>query len=390
MCIGGLVALSAAVIFWLSPGISTPTDSYHVSRLSESDSGNPAKFVGHQKCFACHAEIHQSHLSTPHAFTMTPTSQSAAAQGLCNKLHFGGEGYGKFHYECDSEGLMVSLPERFSEKSFPLDYAFGSGKHAVTFLTLLRDGAETVSIEHRLSWFTGVADLAITPGQQNETPTRDVECFGKVFRGDDMHRCVGCHVTTGRIVDGGIEDLTPGVHCERCHGPGSTHVEAAEAGRLAESLLAIRRHWSASEEVAMCGECHRMPAEIDPVRLRAYPKSLIRFQPVGLLQSRCYLASDGAMKCTTCHDAHRDVNARTSEMQIDTCRNCHSSPTQVECGHGATDKCIGCHMPPIELLPGISFHDHWIRIRKGPDLHPEAGSVGSIPDSHSVGSVISN
>ena len=26
--------------------------------------------------------------------------------------------------------------------------------------------------------------------------------------------------------------------------------------------------------------------------------------------------------------------------------------------------CIGCHMPAVEFVPGISFHDHWIRLRQ--------------------------
>lgn len=308
---------------------------------------------------------------------MVSTKASILAKELDKQSHFGGENFGNYHYVFDSEGLAVELPERFPGRLFPLDYALGSGEHAVTFLTLLKDGQETISVEHRLTWFRHLNRLSITPGQTDDAPEREMECFGKVFRGKDMHRCVRCHVTTGQVVNARVENLTPAIHCERCHGPGKRHVESAEKGTTADISSTIRHGWSPAEEVAMCGECHRMPDEIEPERLKRYPDSLVRFQPVGLLQSKCYLASEGALGCTSCHEPHDGVHSRTVEVQTETCRSCHSTGEQTRCGISKADGCIDCHMPAIELLPGIAFHDHWIRVRE--DQSPANGTAG---DAH--------
>lgn len=338
-------------------------------------------YIGHMRCAECHADTHTSHLTTPHSRTLTTAKASHTAALFCDTKHFGGEDFGTFEYICDDEGLAVSLPERFPDRLFPLDYAFGSGEHAVTFLTLLQDSGETVAIEHRMSWFRNGSKVETTPGQAKETPGRDMECFGKVFRGKDMHRCFNCHITTGKIVDGRVENLTAGVHCEKCHGPGAAHVSAAENGNLAEAKQSIRHGWTASEEITMCGECHRMPQEMTPARLKDYPNSLVRFQPVGLLQSRCYLNSSDVMKCTTCHDAHADVHSRTAEVQVENCRKCHSTNFQKPCSAGETTNCIACHMPAVELIPGVSFHDHWIRVRdaKPPENQSEGEHSHSEP-----------
>lgn len=334
------------------------------------------QFVGHGQCRECHAEIHASHSATPHFRTMASTRESAVAAEFCRQQQHAGDDFGTFHYACDAEGLTAEISQRFPGRLFPLDYAFGSGSHAVTFVTLLKDRGETVLVEHRMSWFSHGKTIGITPGQEDEVPNRDMSCFGKIFTGKDMHRCVSCHVTTGRVADGAIHDLTAGIHCERCHGPGSAHVQAAEQDQHSGADLAIRRPMTAPEEVAMCGECHRMPSEIAPERLRQYPKSLVRFQPVGLLQSPCYLRSQSVMKCTTCHDPHAPVGSRTMEQQVNSCRSCHSASDQKSCGAGHPDRCIECHMPAVELLPGISFHDHWIRIRNPDDDNLSAGSSG--------------
>lgn len=334
--------------------------------------GAPANsdFVGHQRCAECHTEIHRLHVNMPHARTMAATNHSEHAKQLCRTTHSGGEGFGTFHYQCDDEGLTAELPERFPGRLFPLDYAFGSGEHAVTFLTLLKDGDETVSVEHRLSWYHHLDRLDVTPGQQDEKPEHSMEYFGKVFRGEEMHRCVNCHVTTGRVRNGTIHDLAPGVHCEKCHGPGAKHVTAATRGDDMTLNSQIRSRWDAFEQITMCGECHRLPQDITPDRLKLYPDSLVRFQPVGLLQSRCYLNSEAQLSCTSCHDPHDGIRSRTMETQEDTCRSCHQPQSASSCGANRVSDCISCHMPPIELVPGISFHDHWIRVRKDEPLKP--------------------
>lgn len=364
--ITGLCLAAVAVSFVFRPGTTpdpaVPDGSSTGSQPAESS--NMASFVGHQQCADCHFEIHESHVQTPHARTLTTTASSSAAQSLCDAVIAAGADYGTYHYQCDQEGLMAELPDTFPGRMFPLEYAFGSGEHAVTFLTLLDDHGETVGIEHRMSWFQTKDGVSQTPGHARLSPTRDVELFGKIIRGDDLKRCVSCHVTTGKVVGTNIHDFTPAIHCERCHGPGAEHVAAASDGSLADLSTTIRSGWSADAEIKLCGECHRTPADISSERLKRYPNSVVRFQPVGLLQSRCYLESNNTLSCTSCHNPHEGVHSRSLELQNQTCRDCHQDPaSQTLCGSGQTNNCIDCHMPAIELVDGISFRDHWIRVR---------------------------
>jgi predicted CXXCH cytochrome family protein len=350
--------------FCLQPGPLPPValDADRTSPAPETGFTSVA-FSGHLKCAECHGEIHQSHMTTPHSRTFSTTLDSEIARALDGSAHFGGDRYGEYRYELNQEGLEVSLKDHFSGRSFPLNFAVGSGKHAVTFLTLLEGGSETVAVEHRMTWFRNGERVGITPGQTNSRPDRSMTWFGKVIHGDEMHRCVNCHVTTGKIVGAGIQNLTAGVHCERCHGPGAEHAAAAAAGDMATALSAIQSRWTGPEEVAMCGDCHRMPHDISSDMLKEYPSVVTRFQPIGLLQSRCYTDSDGALRCTTCHDSHASVESRSMDRQTESCRSCHSTERQTLCAAGEISKCIDCHMPAIELVPGVKFHDHWIRVR---------------------------
>ena len=346
--------------------------SHHEDLGPASAQQKHSTFVGIETCRECHAENADSHLRTPHATTFATTDESATAVGICNTTADGGSARGHYVYECDAQGLTVSLPERFPDRSFPLDFALGSGSHAITFLTLLQEPAgETVGIEHRMTWYRSDGRLDVTPGHDGLLLGESVEYFGRVFRGEDLKRCIGCHTTTASIVGDRLSDLRPGVQCEACHGPGKEHVRAARDARE-EAPSLIRARWIAADEVALCGRCHRLPEDIAPERLAAYPKSLVRFQPVGLLQSRCYQASAGTLKCTTCHDPHSGVDSRSAEQQVATCLECHRGPQQTRCRVSPTADCIRCHMPSMELVRGISFHDHWIRVRT-----ESADAVGS-------------
>lgn len=325
--------------------------------------GSDIAYVGHEKCAECHAEIAEIHLASPHAHTFAYTKDSSIAQQLCGKSLLASSPYDGYNYTCDELGVMAAMPEKFGE-TFPLDFALGSGKHAMTFLTLMQDGTgTTVGIEHRKTWFTGKKEFGLTPGHEDLVPNIPGEYFGRIFVGEDLDRCVDCHTTTAEIVGRELKNVYASVQCEECHGPGSAHVAAAEAGK--DNLHTyLESRWSAEQEVMMCGRCHRLPKDIETERLKRYPKSVVRFQSVGLLQSPCYLESKN-LSCTTCHSPHDSVESRTMEQQIQSCIECHEPEHEqhVSCPVSPQKDCIRCHMPAIELLDGISFHDHWIRVR---------------------------
>lgn len=337
-----------------------------------------ASYVGHKKCAECHSDIAEKHLSSPHAHTFALTKDSEIAALMCGMTVAASAPYDEYKYACDAEGLTAAMPEKFRDL-FPLDFALGSGKHAVTFLTLMQDASRNpVGIEHRKTWFSSDQQLGLTPGQEDQVPTVEGEYFGRIFIGNDLHQCIDCHTTTAKIVGRELENLYPNVHCEECHGPGSDHVAAAERDE-ANLHFKIESRWTAKAEVQMCGRCHRLPEDVDPDRLKRYPKSLVRFQSIGLLQSPCFLKSEGKLSCTTCHSPHDSVESRTQADQIQTCLNCHQAdvPEQIVCPVSPRQDCIRCHMPAIDLVRGIQFHDHWIRVRAEEiEVSPESEQSG--------------
>lgn len=368
-----------SVVAAASLGCQTEEDNKPAAKSGPNENSQSlATYVGHQKCAECHSDIAEMHLASPHANTFAFTKESEVAQSLCGKTVPLGEPYGLYRYQCDDQGLTVMIPGRFNGDLFPLDYALGSGKHAVTFVTLLEDGnRETVNIEHRLTWYAKDGELDITPGQESDRPTNPGEFFGHTFRQPNVDRCIGCHTTTVDVVGRKLENLYANVQCEACHGPGSLHVAAAERGDD-DLHLFLKSRWPAEAQIKMCGECHRNPDSIEPERLERYPNSLVRFQPVGLLQSPCFLKSEGALSCTTCHDPHQGVESRSHEQQIQTCLSCHENADQVHCAVAPAGNCIECHMPAIDLVKGLKFHDHWIRVRRDQyDGHMESRSEPS-------------
>jgi hypothetical protein len=357
-----LVVAGVAYVAWM---LRSPARQGGASGTNAMSSGLAADgLVGRDRCAQCHADEAADHARSGHARTLARTKDSPIAKSLCGSSVPAADGYDGFTYSCDEEGLMAAVPEKFPDKLFPLDFAFGSGDHAVTFLTLLlakeaEDGL--IGIEHRQTWFRSKAGLGVTPGQQTWVPEREIESFGKAHQGALLRRCITCHTTRFRLVGDQLEDLVVGVQCEACHGPGAEHVAAAEANDAPRIRSTMHTPQTRAEEIEDCGRCHRLPSEIAAERLKRYPPSLTRFQPIGILRSNCYLKSDGRMGCLNCHDAHAHSSARGLEDHVAACRRCHHPEGDPLCAAGHADDCINCHMRKLHLVPGFWVRDHWIR-----------------------------
>jgi hypothetical protein len=278
-----------------------------------------------------------------------------------------GEPYGTFHYTMQEDGIHAQRLSASEPSSIPLHFALGSGRNAVTLFSLIPDGNnETAGLEHRVSWFGSHHDFGLTPGHAGKSPHADIDYFGDLVHGKSMRECVHCHTTSGTIVGTDIVDLVANVNCERCHGPGSEHVRQSRQSPTPPPYSVGRDHWDLESELQLCGSCHRLPRNVSLQALREYRGELLRFQPIGLLRSACYLESDGKFMCTTCHNPHADSKSKSKEAYNQDCRNCHlpDSDTHVACPVSPQDNCIECHMPATTFEQGMVFHDHWIRVRE--------------------------
>ena len=348
-----------------------PEESAAASLAVEVNAQTPrrkAGYVGREVCRECHAENYNLHGVHGHAHTFALASDEKVASKFAGRDFDYGPPYGRYEYEQDEDGLSVRISgER--KGAFPLQYALGSGHHAITLLSLAKDAEKgTVAYEHRGSWFRDRDRLGPTPGQPLSEPESESERFGMKHVDNVMQKCIYCHTTTGRVVDQKIVDLTGNVNCEKCHGPGAEHVQQARVMKEPPPFSVGSSKWDSESEIQLCGDCHRLPEAITRKELREYPDKLARFQPVGLLRSQCFIESEGALRCTTCHNPHRTISDVSESEHVANCIQCHQpeKTSHVSCPVSTTEGCIKCHMPKYDFESlGTGFHDHWIRV------HPE-------------------
>ncbi len=97
--------------------------------------------VGIRTCSRCHEEQAKAHATSGHSRTFIASNKSEHARALDGQTFTDPERGYTFHYKFDPEtGLSVTIPEKF-KRQLPLQYALGSGAHAITFLGL-HTGAE--------------------------------------------------------------------------------------------------------------------------------------------------------------------------------------------------------------------------------------------------------
>ncbi|HET6423605.1 MAG TPA: multiheme c-type cytochrome, partial [Planctomycetaceae bacterium] len=299
--LAGLIALALV-------GVWVGRTAWH--RAPDRTTSGTARFAGSAACVSCHESVAERYNTSGHARTFSLAENADVARLLAGKTFDDPKWKQIFHYHLDGEGLSASLPDTFGDKRFPLTYALGSGTHAVTFLTLLprRDGA-TVGLEHRMTFYRQLEGLGLTVGHPYiDSPAEDVEHFGKVVDERQLKQCIGCHTTQAKIENHQLVNVIPHVGCESCHGPGSDHVEAQQAGQTNTNLSVANRWPTGLDELKTCGACHRLPESLKASELVRTSRVLPRFQPAGLMQSRCYKQSEGTMRCTTCHDPHAKVS----------------------------------------------------------------------------------
>jgi hypothetical protein len=326
-----------------------------------------ADYIGARSCSQCHPGESASHAQSGHARTLRPGWMVDVARWLDGRTSVDPERPGSsWTYALRENELVASRAETGKTSEHTLDYALGSGTHAVTFLGLTGRDAEgrALGLEHRLTYFADRKAMGVTPGQEAGSNPIGRSADGHALTADETAKCLGCHATRLSTDDQRFIDpaaLMPDVSCERCHGPGRSHVEAARRGEKALRMpFGASKTATAEVNVRLCGECHRLPEFVPRDQLRPDNAALARFQPVGLMQSKCYTRSNGALSCSTCHDPHAPTS-RDKAGYESACLSCHSAPPQHTCPVSPQSDCLTCHMPPRDSGNGLLFSDHWIR-----------------------------
>ncbi len=299
-----------------------------------------------------------------------------------------------FEYRLVDHGLEVTASKDAQRATAVLEWAFGTGAQGITPVGRFQGRY----FEHRVSYYAAPARAGLTVGHPSPASPTAEAALGLIQTPNVIYRCFNCHATGVRAdpAEPDLAQMRPGVECERCHGPASDHVVAVRAERpsaeRARTILNPGR-LPARAVVQVCGECHRTPAPgpVSPMPEVDDPVS-VRFQPVGLMASRCFIASE-KLSCLTCHDPHADAVRGDDAHYTAKCLRCHSGAAGVrkDCQRAAKQNCLPCHMQQTEPAADLRFTDHRIRVYAAASQQPGApGRNPAEPDLAAVEKLIAS
>lgn len=311
-------------------------------------------FTGSAACTECHPKHDVRQAASHHANALRPIAQTVLPKILAQANLRERSGV-EFEYRSVPQGVIAAASMRGKRAEMLLEWAFGAGAQGVT--PVGRAGSRYV--EHRISYFTEPDHPGLTIGHPPAASRDPASALGVPQPAETISRCFRCH-STGTKEGPDLSEMEAGVRCERCHGPGRAHIEAARSGANKERVRTATfnaARFPARRVVEICAECHRAPGDVD-----THDPVSIRFQPVGLMASRCFQKS-GALSCLTCHDPHEDARPAATGHYTSKCVACHASVGKpaVKCRRDARENCVECHMPRSSPLPHIHFTDHRIR-----------------------------
>jgi hypothetical protein len=328
------------------------------------------RYQGSSTCIQCHtAQAHS--MDTAMARALQPASESRI---LLSKDHLSFT-EGPYRYEIVRQGnhSVYTVTDGTETVSEPLLWSFGQGKVGQTYL-FARDGAMR---ETRVSFYLDPGGLDFTLGVPLDLPATLEEAVGRFVKPGEMRGCFGCH-STGAVRGPrlALDELTPGVTCEGCHGAGIAHTQAVRQGNLGNLAINNLKGMNAEEQSNFCGSCHRTWSQVILMGIKTVDN--VRFQPYRLANSPCYDTEDARIGCTACHDPHKDPVHEASYYDTK-CLACHApgvegAAARVKTGRACPvgqQKCSDCHMPKVDVLGAhYQFTDHWIRIARPGDPYP--------------------
>jgi hypothetical protein len=356
---------------WLAPLALLPLALLAVTTLrAQPKTGEAPEYTGSAVCASCHTRQAAGHRMTGHARSLS----RAAAHPLADRFLAAppprrAPGY-RFAFRVE-DGLRVRAADGRDVMDIPVEWAFGAGHQAVTFVTRV---SPEWYLEHAFSYYPPIAAWALTPGQGELRPQRIQDAMGFLYKTLDeaagIRGCFECHSTGPvQVLEGDeLAPLETGVQCEACHGPGRAHVAAAaQTGREAAARRTIGNpgRLAAREQLRFCGACHRPPA-VPETRIDWDYAWNVRHQPVYLAESRCFTESGGRLTCLTCHPSHQPMDDGTAGTRSNTvCRSCHraeANPPASACGAVGSANCVDCHMPLVSPQSPLRFANHWIGV----------------------------
>jgi hypothetical protein len=338
----------------------------------------PAKtqFVGDQVCAGCHKDLVALQSKSAMGMAMEPIASSKVLTE--NPIMTFRNGPFTYEIKRKDKQSFYTVTDGKDTITLPIHYAFGEGKAGQTYMLQY----EGTYYESLVSFYSEVKGLDFTIGAPRTVPESLNKALGRRLSENEVGNCFSCHSTGG--FKGGhlnLEEMTPGVRCEGCHGGGGPHAEAIKVGKPGLQLIYNPSQLSGDELTQdFCASCHRGNDEFG--LLKSMEINNVRFQPYRIFHSKCY-SDDGRISCIACHNPHEPLKREVS-FYDSKCLACHArkgklaeSTTKsgmqslVKSCKVATKDCVSCHMPKIgPPAAHFKFTDHFIRVVKLKEAYP--------------------
>ncbi|MBL0329366.1 MAG: tetratricopeptide repeat protein [Bacteroidetes bacterium] len=368
-----------------------------------------AKYVGMSQCKLCHQDIYNSYIQTGmgKSFEHASKTKSAAKFSAHTVIY---DKYQDFYYHPFWEGDSLKIMEfrlkgkdTIHKRIERVDYIIGSGHHTNSHIT----NSNGYLHQMPMTFYTQKQKWDFPPGFEDGFNTRFSRKIGL--------ECMSCHNSLPDFAEGSenkFNALPEGVSCERCHGPGSIHVQQRSTGSKIDTSKYIDYSivnpgkLPIDLQFDVCQRCH-----LQGNTVLKEGKSFLDFKPGKKLsdymttflpryknaddefimashadrlkQSKCFINSykeetdktslrpyKNSLTCVTCHNPHVSVKATGKEIFNTACKNCHSTSTKNGlCSEKEVvrakvqDNCVSCHMPNSGSIdiPHVTVHDHYIR-----------------------------
>lgn len=363
--------------------------------LNWSDS---ARYVGINTCKQCHYEIYNSYVKTGmgSSFGLAHSNKSIAQTNpskllVDSNLNLNYSVYWKDDSLFIKEfriGIDLDTIHSLKQK---IEFIVGSGQHTNSHMFLL----DSHLYQAPFTWYAQNGILDFPPGYDDGNNLRFDRKIGL--------ECTSCHNSIPTAFKKGsinkYSKIPQAIDCERCHGPGSIHVQRIQQGVLVDTANEIDYSivnpgkLSAQLQMELCQRCHlqgnAVLAEEADFRDFKPGKHLKEYMDVYLPRfegadekfimashadrlklSECFKSAEGSFNCISCHNPHISVKETNIINFNNQCASCHGVSTEVVCSEEhelrleVSDNCVQCHMPSSGStdIPHVSVHDHFIRV----------------------------
>lgn len=382
--------------------------------------GTVSSFVGRDTCAQCHQTQLESWTGSDHDLAMDHASEQTVLGDFENATleHYGITSTmfrrdGKYFVNTEGPDGMMS--------DFEVKYVFGFEplqQYMVEFDRAPNQPANEIAKLQvlRVSWDTEKKEwFYLSPPDVDEKMAANDPLHWTGVGQNWNHMCASCHSTD---LKKNFDVATKTYHttfsemdvsCEACHGPGSTHVELANAKSLFWDRnlgygLKPLKSTDSNIQIETCAPCHSRRRTVHPDDppgqdyYDCFSNELLTpatYYCDGQILDEVYVFGSfvqskmyhKGVRCTDCHDPHTTKLKLQDNALCVSCHDAHpagkyDTPNHHQHQVGSEGaKCVNCHMPSTPYMDVDFRRDHSIRVPR-PHLSVDLGTPNACTGCH--------